>query len=273
MTTTEPELAGKPSGESHRPDLTKLVERARAAAASQAGEIPASVAAISPRSLRATRFFVFTIDGPVEKPISFPDEAEAMEGAEGVPVDAARRQRVGNVGPRDFGFLGLVDQGDAAQAVARHAGRHLADEGQAERDEAAKLIGQFVKSDRANELRRARQLHREIEFLVAWPPDEPVAEWPVSARRDRLPVPGPAWKLARGWTIRPTAPRRRTWRAWRPIMNANADLCLGRGTNPGRWPMSLTLHFLRPGLEHAFVWNETARRQAIELVDRAITAC
>jgi len=37
-------------------------------------------------------------------------------------------------------------------------------------------------------------------------------------------------------------------------------------------PASLVLHFLRTGDEHAFAWNDAARRRVQELVDRGIAA-
>ncbi len=38
----------------------------------------------------------------------------------------------------------------------------------------------------------------------------------------------------------------------------------------GESPAGMTLVFLRPGVEHKFVWNEAARQRTIELVDEAI---
>ena len=35
-------------------------------------------------------------------------------------------------------------------------------------------------------------------------------------------------------------------------------------------PAELVLCFLRPGLEHPFAWNATARKKAVRLVNRAL---
>jgi hypothetical protein len=37
-------------------------------------------------------------------------------------------------------------------------------------------------------------------------------------------------------------------------------------------PASLTLHFLRDGIEYPFAWDEAARRRGVALVDEAIAA-
>jgi hypothetical protein len=38
-----------------------------------------------------------------------------------------------------------------------------------------------------------------------------------------------------------------------------------------RPPKALGLHFLRPGVEHVFAWNDPARRRALERVNDSIS--
>ena len=40
----------------------------------------------------------------------------------------------------------------------------------------------------------------------------------------------------------------------------------------GQPPAELVLHFLRPGIEHVFPWNDAARQRAIEMVNEAIAS-
>ena len=39
----------------------------------------------------------------------------------------------------------------------------------------------------------------------------------------------------------------------------------------GEPPVEIALHFLRPGLEYEFQWNEQSRRRVMELVDTRIS--
>jgi ATP-dependent helicase/nuclease subunit A len=65
--------------------------------------------------------------------------------------------------------LDFAEPGDIASAVRHRAemNRHSLDQ---HIDITEKLIQQFLKSPRAKELASAKQIHRELEFLLVWPP-------------------------------------------------------------------------------------------------------
>src|SRR5574340_149349 len=68
--------------------------------------------------------------------------------------------------------VNFADPGDLAGLVHRHALRHLPDAHDA-LAEPIEMIERFLGSPRAKELAAAPRLHRELEFLLAWPPGAP----------------------------------------------------------------------------------------------------
>ncbi len=269
VTTTEPELAGKPSGESRRPDLDELVERARTAAASHLGAIPTSVAAISPDRLARRGFSFSRLSGQLKR-LAMPDEAEAV--AEGDVVRPAQldSKGLGTLVHEILASWNLATENDVAQIVERHAGRHLADDAAEERAEAIELIGRFVKSARADELRRARQLHREIEFLVAWPPErpEPGGQYLHGVIDCLSEDEFGNWHLLDYKTDRASEANLAGVAAHYEMQMLIYALAAERIL--GVAPASLTLHFLRSGMDYAFDWNDAARLRAAQLVERAM---
>ena len=59
---------------------------------------------------------------------------------------------------------------DVAEAVGRHAPQHLP-EAEERLDEPIEMFGGLLSSPRAAEIAAAAEVHTEIEFLLAWPPD------------------------------------------------------------------------------------------------------
>jgi ATP-dependent helicase/nuclease subunit A len=161
--------------------------------------------------------------------------------------------------------------GDLKSHVLLHAEK-LALRGESERKEALPLLESFVKSPRARALGEARQVLPEVEFLLAWPPadgttdgrflqgyldclyQDSAGHWHVldyktnEGSADHLP------ELVQQYELQML------------VYGLAAEQALGEPV------ASLTVHFLRTGVEHVYVLDGPARRRAIELVNRAIDA-
>ncbi len=68
--------------------------------------------------------------------------------------------------------IDFANPGDFAAIIRRHALLHLA-QTEIEVDKAIDMIGRFLASPRAAQIAAAREVHRELEFLLAWPPENP----------------------------------------------------------------------------------------------------
>src|SRR6185437_3323607 len=127
-----------------------------------------------------------------------------------------------------------------------------------------------IQSDRAKELSQAAQLHREIEFVVSWPPEQPVAGGPyLHGVIDCLyQDPLGNWHLLDHKTNRTTKANLAKTAASYEMQMLIYGWAAERILNVA--PASLTLHFLRSGLEYPFAWNDAARQRAVELVEQAM---
>ena len=61
-----------------------------------------------------------------------------------------------------------ADETALGSLIHRHARQHVSDDPQAVA-EAATMLGRFLQSPRGAEIRAAAEVHRELEFLLAWP--------------------------------------------------------------------------------------------------------
>jgi len=269
VTTTEPELASTASGESRRPDLDELVEQARGAAANHAGEIPASIAAIPPDRSARRGFSFSRLSGELKR-TPMPDEIDSFAEGEVEPSTQIDAKGLGTLVHEVLASWDWSTNADVERAVRRHSGRHLADDGDAEPADAISMVSQFVKSSRAKELQQARQLHREIEFLIAWPParPQPGGQYLHGVIDCLYQDPLGSWHLLDYKTNKVSqanlAGVAEVYEMQMLIYAWAAEQVLAVA------PTSLTLHFLRTGLEYAFTWSDAARRRAVELVEQAI---
>jgi ATP-dependent exoDNAse (exonuclease V) beta subunit len=132
------------------------------------------------------------------------------------------------------------------------------------------MITRFVASPAGRRLADAAAEHREVEFLLAWPlAGSNGGGSHIRGYIDCLyQLADGQWRLADYKTDDITAadvPRfaeRYEMQLYVYAMAAERAL--------GRPPVELTLHFLRPGVEHTFPWNDIARRHAIEMVHESM---
>ncbi len=267
VTDTEPATDFKPIGGGRGPDLVALVEEAHDLAASGGGIVPPNAGPI-PVDLAARRqFSVSRLSGKLTRP----DARETEFRPQPTPD---------TIDPREFGLFvhALLERIDltgkrliaplcerlAAERVQRHKERFA--------EIAAEMLERFLESPRWTEIAAAKTVHRELEFLLAWPPD--------GAGSDGRYLQGlfdclyrdakGGWHLIDYKTNDVTAaevPREAERYEMQMLLYAMAlERVLG---DP---PVELALHFLRPGVEHIFKWSDAARNRCIQLVDDAMNS-
>jgi ATP-dependent helicase/nuclease subunit A len=132
------------------------------------------------------------------------------------------------------------------------------------------MISRFVASPPGRELAEAAVLHREVEFLLAWPPGETngdathirgyidclfqdaAGDWRIFDYKTDNIAPADVPRIAQRYEMQLY------------VYALAAERALGQP------PADLTLHFLRPGVGHKFSWNANTRRRAIEMVNQSI---
>ncbi len=213
--------------------------------------------------------------------------AEPMAADLGEDVVSERVDAI-DLGTLVHGVLEEVDfaqPGDLDALLQRHAQRHPSS-----LDDvlpvALKLLEKFLASRRAATLAGAAQMHRELEFLLAWPLAETSRGTSLTASQPKL-FPdanlrltgvidclycdvGGQWHLLDYKTNQVSATNLADVAdGYRLQMSVYA---LAVETILQQSPASLTLHFLRSGHEHVFPWNDQVREEAIALVNQSLTS-
>ncbi|HJQ78335.1 MAG TPA: PD-(D/E)XK nuclease family protein, partial [Lacipirellulaceae bacterium] len=156
---------------------------------------------------------------------------------------------------------------DVAQAIGdwcEHLASHYVLLNAAEAAATAReMLQRFAASKRAKQLAQASAIHRELEFVLAWPPNhlhgyidclyqDAEGRWHVLDYKTTKSSTADIARLAKQYEMQMY------------VYALAAERALGQP------PAELALHFLRPGVEHVFLWNDLARRQAIDMVNNAI---
>jgi ATP-dependent helicase/nuclease subunit A len=156
-----------------------------------------------------------------------------------------------------------------AEAMGSHAEQHV--------DAATQLICAFLNSPRARKIAASNAFHRELEFLLKWPPIDHSHDRKQS-RDQLLHLHGfidclyqdnsGNWRLLDFKTNRVPA---------EDVASAAAQYELQLGVYAlavegilGKTPAELTLCFLHAKAEHEFVWNAEMRARTIDRVTSAI---
>jgi ATP-dependent exoDNAse (exonuclease V) beta subunit len=235
-------------------------------AAAGEGHFPPAVAPI-PADHAARRAFSFSrltgqlkkVSGTFTDPLSHPSQE--------VLVD-----------PRGFGSLvhevlartDFHNKGDIAGWCELLAPQHVLLNSDQAANTAREMIAHFVASPTGRQLAESAAMHREVEFLLAWPPGETNGDGAhVRGYIDCLYQDAQGdWRLVDYKTddvVPADVPRvAKRYEMQLYVYAIAAERALGQP------PVELTLHFLRPGAEHVFPWNDTARRRAIDLVNESI---
>jgi len=275
VTVEEPPLAGPASSSKRRESLLKVVQRAERLAATGAGRTAQSVAAIAP-DVTARRMFSFSRLSGVLR--AGEDEVHQIEELTPAPTSQADALELGTLVHVVLAQLDFASPEEIEPLVRRcaAAGGNRREMETAIED-ATVMLKQFVKSSRTRELATARDLHAELEFLLAWPPDDGENGRQAATRCILEGVidclyqdAGGRWHVLDYKTNRVTAAGVAQAAAPYEMQMLLYGLAVERILHEP--PASLVLHFLRPSVEHRFEWNDAARRRAIELVDRGLAA-
>lgn len=268
--TTEQPLAEQGRGARRRSvSFNKLQPAAERSAASGSARIPAEVAAV-PADLSARRQYSFSRLSGALHAVAPPVVLDQESGAKPSSID-----------PRSLGTLvhevlaeipfgqpvdvpALVERLAPQQAVAGASHAEQSDE----IGEATRLVEAFLNSPRAGELARAAGRFAELEFLLAWPPDDP-----VDGGRYLQGFIDCLYQDAAGhWHIVDFKTNQVSKKSLAAVA-APYELqllvySLAVEHHSGTPPASATLHFLRGGLEYAFSPSAKSRQQLIDEVTR-----
>jgi ATP-dependent exoDNAse (exonuclease V) beta subunit len=281
VTLQAPATDQQPAGKSRGPNLIRLLESAQELAAAGQAAVPPHVGPI-PVDITSRRQFSFSrLTGRllrVEKMPALLDEL-ADDGSQPAIDRRGLGTLVHDVLQR-LPFDPHAPAGDINLWCEHLAPLHV----ELNEDEAAALASDMIqrlfKSPRGRQIALAKEIHREIEFLLAWPPAGKEQHPAASVAENGLPpryLRGYIDCLYRddhGWRIvdyktndvtpatGPRVAQRYEMQLYVYAMAAERSL--------GVSPVELTVHFLRPGIEHTFAWNDESRARAVNLVNAAI---
>jgi ATP-dependent helicase/nuclease subunit A len=130
---------------------------------------------------------------------------------------------------------------------------------------AAEMISRFAHSPRAQQLAAAKSLHRETEFLLAWPPTDKYFTGKIDCLYQDSQG---AWRIV-DYKTNDISPREveRVARQYEMQLYVYA---MAAEKSLGVSPTELVLQLLRPGVEHVIPWNDAVRKRAVEMVNEAI---
>ena len=271
VTTTEPLLQNVPDAlQAHR-SLEKILKKSDEMASQGQGRIATAWAAIPP-------------DPKARKQFSFSRLSGEMHFHSAGPVSLLRDENEG-VGERTLDARGLgtlvhavladVDFANPAELdelIQLHAETHFENDG-TDLSETIELLHRFIESPCAAAMAGAKTLYRELEFMLAWPPET------LSAKN--LPEPSPryiqgyidalyqdasgAWRLIDFKTNRVSpATLQSTAEKYEMQMFLYALAAEKILKQP---PSEVVLHFLRTGDRWAFSWDQQARKRIVDLVN------
>jgi len=268
VTTTEPPAPRDGGGKQERLDLDEVVSAAQQLAKQGGGLVPPTVAPIGPRT-GARRGYSFSRLKPKLVRARSPADADDV-GLETVPTLIDGRG-LGTLVHEVLAAWDFSRPGDVARSVRSRAGRHALEQS-AEVEVAVEMLKRFVTSPRALALGRAKCIERELPFMLAWPPGRSaVGSQYLEGVIDCLyQDTAGAWHLL-DYKTDDVAPRQIVDAASRYRLQLHMYAWAAEEVL-GQRPASVALHFLRPGIEHAFDWNEAARRSTIDELELALAA-
>jgi len=237
----------------------EIIEKARKMADEGQGRQPRFLAPV-PTDAAARRQYSFSrLTGMLHAQSAASHESTTGGDASGEPPLDARG--LGTLVHAVLEEIDFASPGDIGQRVRCLVEQHLPGSGQ-RLDEPIEMIERFVASPRAAELASAKEVYRELEFMLAWPPGEAESGGRFLQVSSTACTATPA--AAGGWSItRRTVRRPRRWpRRPRPTRCKCWFYALAAETILKTPPVELALCFLRPGLEYRFHWDAAARRRA-----------
>ena len=269
VTTSEPETDRKPAGPTHGTDLVKLIAKTHQLAEAGKGIVPAEVApiAVSPHARKRFSFSRLSGEFEVASRESRATSSQALSGdalALGTLVHAVL-ERIDFAQPTTD-LAGLCE----FLAPQHTEEQHTEDSTQAITEEATQLVKKFLQTDRAAQLAAARDVRREVEFLLPWPLDQqPYEGRYLQGYIDCLYQDTAGdWHLLDYKTNQVTeadVPQAAEHYAMQMFVYSLAcERALGVA------PVESVLHFLRPASEFTFEWTAAQRAAMSEQIEQAM---
>jgi ATP-dependent helicase/nuclease subunit A len=265
--TTTPHTDFKPAGRSHGPDLLKLLDDAHEQAACGLATLPPEVALVPVDSSAQRQFSFSRLTGQLM-------HARSQGATTGLPSSANNDIDSRGLGRLVHDVLERIDFAHSADVAAwcEHlAPSHVIQNTDRAARLACNMIERFVASPRGRELANATKVHREVDFLLAWPPSEiNTTGRYIQGVIDCLYEDAAGnWHIADFKTNDVTAANvAQTAHKYELQLHVYA---IAAEHTLGQSPTELVLHFLRPGVEHVVPWNAAACTQAIKTLNEAIS--
>jgi ATP-dependent helicase/nuclease subunit A len=270
VTISRPPLMSEPTQTTGRQSLKKLLEKAEKKAKKGEGRLPKYLAPIPPDRAARRQFSFSRLSGALHEwtsasKVTLPETEDYLKPA----LDPLG---LGTLVHAVLEEVDFANPGDFGEIIRRHASLHLACEDCADVNltEPIEMIGRFLTSPRAAQIAAAEEVHRELEFLLAWHPDNPqsggryLQGFIDCLYRDSAGQ----WRIIDYKTNNITAKTLRQeaekYEMQMLVYALAAEKILKQP------PVELALCFLRPGLEYHFDWNENARKRVVEMVDRCL---
>ncbi len=274
VTATRPAIQSKPVDLRHRRDLMKIVDKATQMAHDGAGRRPRYLAPVAYDGAARRQYSFSRLRGTLHASTSDVDLSPMDDEAPSrSPLDAR------GLGTLVHAVLSQVDFArpeDVRDLVRRHADEHFSGV-DASPEEPVELIRRFLASPRAAEIAAAKRVYRELEFLLAWPPEDHAAH-ANAANPSGLHLQGfidclycdtsGQWNLLDYKTNHVTQDTLADVAAQYELQMLVYALAAERILKSP--PSDLVLSFLRPGLEFHFTWDAAARQRAVQLVNLAM---
>ncbi|MBA4020109.1 MAG: hypothetical protein C0483_23345 [Pirellula sp.] len=284
VTTERPELTDDRVAQVERPDWPKVLEQTARAAKSAKATLLAGTEPIACSGQGRRRFSFSRLSGRIVTEREAADERDAAESA----LSQAAVDDLGEAAPEartigiaahdvlakfDYRQTQPATRRATVESLVRRAMGALLTATPESIAELTALVEAFLASPRGEAVAGAKQVFRELEFLLAWPLDRPVADGGIHLQGflDLL------YEDAAGrWCIVDFKSHRTTsgnlavvaepYRLQLAVYALAVEQILGRG------PDELTLFFLRSGQEFSVPWNAAEKRRAVAAVNQALAA-
>jgi ATP-dependent helicase/nuclease subunit A len=251
---------------SRGPDLLKVLDEAQQLAADGLGIIPREVEPIPPDSTARRQFSFSRLNGQLIRT----DPTDRNDDTSPPAFTPANSLDPRSLGTLVHDLLARVDLSDTngIREWAEHlAPAHVIQNAAEAAVTAAELVSRFVASAL---VARAELVEREIEFIMAWPPDGTSGTY-LRGYIDCLYRDPERGLVLLDYKTDDVAPANVAQYAERYAMQLYVyAMAVERAL--GQSPDELVLHFLRPGVDYVFKWNDANRLAARDMVNNAISS-
>jgi len=292
VVTRERPKSARDAAPSKRHDLVETISEARQLASAKTTAVPATLARV-PVDADAPRWFSFSrLTGQVSartepseeadepgEPTDWTEPIDARVTTRATSSDAAatsrnedKRREAQALGTLVHAALEVIDFANPGPVgtLLQDLAQRKFDKNDEPIEVAAELIEQFLASPRCGALRAADRCERELDFIMRWPLEvnAPPRCYLQGVIDCLYQDESGQWHLLDYKTNQVTSERIAAEAAEYEAQMLIYALAVEQVLDEP--PASLVLHFLRPGGEHEFPWNDAARRRAIELVEGGI---